>query len=268
MADTDHTPYDAGTFGSRTTPFMSLHLRKVAASTRELLVDLAAERWGVEPAGLKVEDGQVCDPATGRTAGFGGLTRRIKSTQEYGDDAPITPADEWTIAGTATPRVDGGAIVTGRRRYTSDLVGPGMLYGMVLRPPSFGARLVSLDARAAEALPDTQVVHDGDFVGVVAPGRIPAITARDALKAEWAASEQLASRDLFVYLRSHPAPPDEAIYRGGAQQDEVGSVAEGRAAAARIVEETYTVAYIAHAPLEARAAVAEWHGGRLTVWTG
>lgn len=268
MADTDQTPYDAGTFGSRTTPFMALHLRKVAASTRTLLVDLAAEQWGVDAATLTVGGGQVRDPATGRSVGFGALTHGLRMTQEYGDDVPITPAEEWTIAGTTTARVEGRAIVTGRRRYTPDLVRPGMVYGMILRPPSFGAHLVSLDARLAAALPTTEVVHDGDFVGVVAGDRALAIEARDALQAAWATTEQIASNDLFAYLRTHLAPPDETNLRGGPLLEESGSVVEGRAAADRIFEATYTVAYIAHAPLEARAALAEWHEGRLTVWTG
>ena len=267
MADTDHTPYDAGTVGSRTTPAMAAHLHIVAAATRELLVDLAAERWGVDRGALRAADGTVTHPPTGRAIRFGELTGGRKLTQEYGDDAPVTPAEQWTIAGRPAPKVDGREIVTGRRRYTPDLTRPGMLWGMVLRPPAFGAALTALDTQAAAALPGVTVVREGDFAGVTAPDRQAALQALGALRAEWTAPEQPSARDLFAYLRNNPAPPGDDP-RSVPQSFEAGSMEAGRAAADRTIARTYTVAYIAHAPLEPRAALAEWHDRRLTVWTG
>src|SRR5688572_11841373 len=79
MADTQLTPYDAGTFGSRTTPDMARTLRRVAAAARELLIDLAAEHWKAERAALKVAEGKVTH-ADGRAIEFGKLTDR-KSTR-------------------------------------------------------------------------------------------------------------------------------------------------------------------------------------------
>src|SRR5919199_1272779 len=269
MADTDQTPYDAGTFGSRTTPTMALHLHKVAATTRELLVDVAAERWGVGRDELRVGDGTITHPSTGRRIGFGELTQGQKLTQEYGDDAPITPAEQWTVADTPAAKVDGRSIVTGARRYTPDLTRPEMLFGMVLRPPAFGATLMSLDTGGATALPGVTVAHEGDFVGVAAPNREVARQALGAIRTEWSTPEQISSAELFEYIRSHPAPPPPEDQRwGGAQSIETGSLEAGRSEAEKIVEATYTVAYIAHAPLEPRAALAEWQDGRLTVWTG
>ena len=81
----------------------------------------------------------------------------------------------WTIAGTAMTKSDGRSFVTGRHHYTSDLTRPGMLIGMVLRAPAFGATLQSLDVRAATALPDVSVVELDDLIGVVAPTRERAI---------------------------------------------------------------------------------------------
>jgi isoquinoline 1-oxidoreductase len=169
MADTDCTPFDMGTFGSRTTPTMAPRLHTVAAAARELLIDLAAERWHVDRGQLSVANGQICHDRTGRALGFGELTQGQRLTQLYHDDAPVTAADRWTIAGTSIPKVDARAIVTGQRRYTPDLAQPAMLIGKVLRPPAFGATLTALDTSAAAALPGVVVVEEGDFVGVAAP---------------------------------------------------------------------------------------------------
>ncbi len=268
MADTDHTPYDMGTVGSRTTPIMARRLHQVAATTRDLLCDLAAARLGVDRGELEVAEGKISHPPTGRSYGFGELTQGQRLTQEYGDDAPVTPPERWTIAGTDASAVGGRAIVTGAHRYTPDLMLPGMCWGAVLRPPRFGATLLSLDTTAAAALPGVTVVREGAFVGVVAPDRRAALQARDAIRAEWTTPEQVASAQLFDHLRSHPAPPETLPPMMAPLRHEQGDVAAALAEATLALAETYTVAYIAHAPLEPRAAVAEWRGGRLTVWTG
>lgn len=266
MADTDRTPYDMGTVGSRTTPVMARRLRQVAAATRELLLDMAAERLGVSRDELAVREGSVAHPASGRALSFAELAggRRLDAPYE---DAPVTPPGAWTIAGTPVVPLEGEAIVTGRHRYTPDLSLPGMLAAAILRPPSFGATLLALDTSAAEALPGVRVIRDGDLVGVVAPDRHTALRARDLLRAEWQEREQISSRELYDYLRANPAPPDPS---GRAQPTlhEQGDVDGALAGAELVRAATYTVAYIAHAPLEPRAALAEWRDGRLTVWTG
>src|SRR5205085_8488790 len=75
MADTARTPYDMGTFGSRTTPTMSYQLRRVAAAAREALTDLAAAQWKADRAALVVADGKVSNPSTHQSADFGQLTK-------------------------------------------------------------------------------------------------------------------------------------------------------------------------------------------------
>jgi isoquinoline 1-oxidoreductase len=74
--------------------------------------------------------------------------------------------------------------------------------------------------------------------------------------------------DLYTYLKQHPAAPQEPQRWGGPERFEQGAIAEGHAAAVEHLAQIYTVAYIAHAPLEPRAALAEWAGDMLTVWTG
>ena len=181
MADTALTPYDMGTFGSSTTPQMASQLRRVAAAAREELIGLAAEQGKVDRATLTVKDGKVVGKDGKPSFDFGELTKGKKLMRVVGD-APTTPADKWTTAGTSVAKVDGRAFVTGPHEYASDVKRPGMLVGKVLRPPSFKATLVSVKTADAEAMPGVKVVHDGDFVGVAAPSEHEAEEALDALK--------------------------------------------------------------------------------------
>jgi isoquinoline 1-oxidoreductase len=262
MGDTDRTPFDAGTFGSRTTPAMAPVLRKAAAVAREMLKDLAAAEWHVEKSTLAVADGRVSDPRQGRVIGFGELTKGQKLVRSLKVDLPLTPAERWTVAGQSVAKVNGRDFVTGRHRYTSDVTRPAMGHGRVLRPPAIGMTLASLDDAAARAMPGVVVLHDGDFAGVVASRASLAAQALSALEPQWKDTPQPSGGELFTLLRK----PTGASPRGGPHI--VGSVPEAMGAAAQRLETTYTVAYIAHVPLEPRAAVAEWSDGRLTVWTG
>ncbi len=264
MADTALVPFDMGTSGSSTTPRMASQLRRVAAAAREELIGLAAERGKVDKASLTVKDGKVVGPDSKPSFGFGELTKGKKLLRVVGEDAPTTPADKWMIAGTSVPKVDGRAFVTGAHVYASDVKRPGMLVGKVLRPPSFKATLVSVKTSDAEAKPGVTVVHDGDFIGVAAPSEGAAEDALDAIQAEWRETPQPSAKDLFKVLKEHTGGGGGF----GGRSDVRGSIDEGMKAADATREATYTVAYIAHAPLEPRAAVAEWADGKLTVWTG
>jgi isoquinoline 1-oxidoreductase len=268
MADTDRTPYDPGTFGSQTTPIMSRRLCTVAASARDVLIERAAAQWQVDPSTLGVDNRQVIDRQTGRSISFGTLTQGRPLEQPYNPDALLTPTQSWTFAGTSHPKVEGRAIVTGEHRYSPDLVRPHIWIGKVLRPPAFGATLHMLDTHAAEALPDVQIVRDGAFVGMVAPDQIHATEALKAINAQWTTTDQPSAQEVFSYLRTHPASPTDDPRIAAMHREERGSLPAGMQAADHVVAQTYTHAYIAHAALEPRAAVAEWSNGKLTVWTG
>ena len=263
MGDTDRTPYDMGTFGSRTTPTMAPQLKKVGATARETLIDLAAEKWKVDRATISIVDGKVTS-ASGQSCGFGELTHGQKLMKTV-NGATVTPAEKWTIAGTSVPKVNGRDVVTGSHRYTTDITRPGMLLGRVVRPSAFNAKLASLDLKAAEAIPELMIVHDGDFVGVIAPDELTLSNAIGAIQAEWKAEPQPSDKELFAYLKSHTARSSEGFGRPAAEH---GSIEQGLQSADHKLDATYTVAYIAHTPLEPRAAVAEWNNGKLTVWTG
>jgi nicotinate dehydrogenase subunit B len=262
-ADTALTPFDFGTVGSRSMPTMSPQLRRVAAAARNLLVGVAAKEWNVPPEGLKAADAKVSDPASGRSLRYAELARGKTLAQNLPAEDPVTPATEWTVAGKPIPKVNARAFVTGRHQYTPDLRPAGLFYGKVLRPPSFDATLTSYDDAAAKAMPGVVVVRDGDFVGAAAPTEREAQKALDAIRMQWKEIPQISSGEIFSYLKKNAADKSDDRYR-----KQNGSIEEGLSRAAHRLDATYTVSFIAHAPLEARAAVAEWADGKLTVWTG
>ena len=263
LADTALTPFDAGTFGSRTTPTITPQLRKVAAAARDLLVAKAAKQWNVPAEKLVAGDGKVSDPASGKSLRYAELAREDIGAQKPPAEDPIKPASQWTVAGKPVPKVDAREFVTGGHRYSTDLRPEGMLYGKILRPPSFGATLISYDDSAAKALKDAVLVRDGDFVGAAAPTVAAAETALASLRVQWKEAPQISDQEIFSYLRKNAQVSKEARFRQAK-----GSVEEGLAAAVHKLDASYTVAYIAHAPLEPRAAVAQWTDGKLTVWMG
>ncbi|HZF41103.1 MAG TPA: molybdopterin cofactor-binding domain-containing protein [Blastocatellia bacterium] len=269
MGDTELTPYDMGTFGSRTTPDMFPQLRKAAAAARETMLDLAAEGLKVERDSLLAADGKVTHPATRRSLSYGELSKGQKIMKAI-SAASLSPSGEWKVAGKPLRKINGRDIVTGRHHYTPDVKLPGMLHGKVLRPSAFGATLASIDSKEAEKLPGVVVARDGDFVGVVAPNEETVARAVTAIRAEWKATPQVSAKELFEHLRKTPNLPANAPTNPstGLPTNPPTGLAESLAAAHQKLERTYTIAYIAHAPLEPRAAVAEWKDGKLTVWTG
>lgn len=266
MADTGLTPDDGGTAGSRTTPATVPAIRKACAAARQLLLDTAAAALQVAAGDLSVRDGLVTAPGSGRTFGYADLAAEKYADALKRDAAPgagITEVSQWNVLGTPVSRVGAREIVTGSHRYASDIRRPGMLYGRVLRPASYGAQLEQIDLAPASALPGVTAIRDGDFVGFAAPTSMEAERARDeaARTAKWKPTPHPSSDELYGYLRSR-------VSSRGPRREVKGSPESAFQGAARVLRQTYQVAYIQHAPMEPRAAVAEWSGDNLTVWTG
>jgi nicotinate dehydrogenase subunit B len=265
MGDTQLTPFDMGTFGSRTTPTMNLQLRRVAAAARDTLITLAATQWKANAKDLIAENGRVVDPKGNRSLEYAALTKGQQLAQTLPAEDPLIPASDWKVAGTSAAKVDGRDFVTGAHHYPSDQKLPGMLYGKVLRPPSFGATLVSVDTQKAEQMGAT-VVHDGNFVGAAAPTTALATAAVEAIHADWKTEPQISNKELFDYLKKNRGPGEDPT--GDGDRYDAGNVDPALASAEHKLQQTYTVAYIAHVPLEPRAALAKWDGDHVTVWTG
>ena len=265
MADTQLVPFDMGTFGSQTTPVMSRRLRLTAAATRDALIDLAAETWKTDRSLLSAANGAITNSKTKESLEYGKLTKGRKLTKVVTDNQVTTPPENWTTAGHSAAKVDGRSFVTGQHQYSTDIRLPEMWFGKVLRPPAVGVTLAAIDTSAATAMTDVVVVRDGDFVGVAAPSEIQAARSLASIKAEWKPGPKISGKDLFDDLTRQGRKAREG--RGNPGQ-RGGSVNQGLEAADVRLEQTYTIAYIAHAPLEPRAAVARWDEGKLTVWTG
>ena len=268
MADTALTPFDAGTFGSRTTPTMTPQLRRVASVARDLLVGVAAKEWNVSAGTLVAANAKVSDPASGRSLPYSQLARGKTLAQNLPAEDPVTPPEQWTIAGKSIPKVDARAFVTGRHEYTPDMTRAGMLHGKVLRAPSFGAALASYDDSGAKELPGVTIVRDGDFVAAAALTDRQAQQALDAIRVQWQETPPpVSQQNLFAKIKETARPTSD-----GRRQEHQGQVEAALAAAHHRLDATYTVAFIAHAPLEPRAALAEWSrdssGEKLMVWTG
>jgi len=249
MGDTDLVPFDMGTFGSLTTPTMIPQLRKAAATAREALIDLAAKKWKVAPASIKAANGHLTHGKL--TASYGDITKGQKLDGPIPTNPKLTPSSEWTVLGKVMPKVNGRDFVTGKHKYSIDQTVPGMLFAKVLRPPTFGAKLTTVDTSAAAAMPEVKVFRDGDFIAVAAPTARQAEKALTAISADWQENEGPSYKKIFSLLRGETTINELSIPAGSTKSSA-----------------TYTASYIAHVPLEPRVALAEWDGQKLTVKTG
>ncbi|UCF39071.1 MAG: xanthine dehydrogenase family protein molybdopterin-binding subunit [Acidobacteriota bacterium] len=268
MADTELVPDDGITAGSRTTPRNIPEMRQAAATARELLTELAARQWEVSPTALSVTEGVVRNSSTGQKVSYQDLAQSSELESLFENavrtTTTVTPVADWKILGQSLPRPNARDLVTGAHQFPSDIRRPGMLYGKVLRPPSFGAPLESVDLSAAQAMDGVVVFQEGDFVGTAASTTHQAEEALKAIArtAKWKLPVHRATHEtVYDHLREHARRSDGRVNGNG-------SVEEGMAASEKTLSETYTVAYIQHAPMEPRAAVAEWTDETLTVWAG
>ncbi len=272
MGDTALVPDDGVTAGSRTTPSTVPVVRRAAAAARELLTDMACQRWKVNRSEVKVREGAVAHAATGRTMSYAELARAEDIAKAFEKNIPpdvqVTPVSEWQVLGTSVPRPNRRDLVTGAHRFPSDIVRPNMLYGKILRPPSYGATLTEVDLAEAKSMDGVVVVREGDFVGCAAPTSFRAAQALRAIArtASWKTAPHPSSKELFSYLKEHAQPAGGG--RRGSRGETSGSVKDEGERTGKVLRAVYEAPYIQHVPMEPRAAVAEWNDGKVTVWTG
>jgi CO/xanthine dehydrogenase Mo-binding subunit len=263
MSDTALVPDDGPTVGSGSTPRTVPPIRQAAAAARELFIDFAAKKWSVARETIKLRDGKATDADAKRTLTYADFAASEDAAKELDQiispDITLTPVQEWKALGTTLLRPNSRDIVTGAHKYPSDISRPGMLYGKVLRAPTYGAKLTTIDVAPAKAMSGVTVAQDDSFVGVIAPTSFAAQNALDAISktAKWETVSQPSSKELFDYLKQHA--------EGGVPAN---PFADELPKAAKTLRQSYQVAYAQHSPLEPRAAVAEWKDGQLTVWTG
>jgi nicotinate dehydrogenase subunit B len=257
--DTERAPNEGITSGSQSIEYGGVALRLAGAEVRAILLNLAADRLGVEPSSLTVTDG-VITATDGRKMTYGELAAAADLHRRVTAQVKPKPPSSHRIVGTPVARFDIPRKVTGGAAYVQDLRLPGMLHGRVLRPPNYGAKLDGVDAAKINAMPGVvAVVRDGSFVGVVAEREEQAIKASEALRASarWTRGPALPDQArIYEHLLSLPDEPHLISEKQAAVPD-----------GAKVIEATYRRPYIAHASIGPSCAVARFGDGKMTVWT-
>lgn len=260
MGDTDLCPWDDGTWGSTSIREFGPEMRKAAAKAREILIQMAAENLKVPVSRLQVNDGVVSDMNdNSRSVSYADLTKGKRIRMSVIGEPKVKDARDFKIVGKPHHRVDAIQKVTGEAKYAGDFKFPGMLFARIVRPSSYGAKLISADTSEAEKIEGIQVVRDKDLVALLHENQDKADEAIVKVKAEWS-PVVLDVNDKTVikhYLRSA---------KKGNITNTKGDINEGRKIAAKITESEYYDGYVAHSPIEPHAAVATIEGDKITVW--
>jgi nicotinate dehydrogenase subunit B len=263
-ADTSRGPDEQYTFGSQSVEQGGSAIRAASAQARGILLAAAARRFGVRPEDLQTKVGIIASP-DGKRATFWEVASADPDLLK-GDitavAAPKKPSD-YSIVGKSVNRIDLPGKLTGAPSYVQDMRLPGMVFARVVRPPRYGAKLVSFDEAVVRSLPGVvAVVRDGTFLAVAAKREEQAIAARNALAsaARWSdnAVPLPEIADLHGELKKFRA---ETIVVGATGQSEPVPDQVKRISA------EYTRSYVSHASIGPSCAVAWLKDGRMTVWS-
>jgi nicotinate dehydrogenase subunit B len=263
-ADTSRGPDEQYTFGSQSVEQSGSAIRAASAQARSILLAAAARRFGARPEDLQIKLGIIASP-DGKRATLWEVANADPDLLK-GDitaaAAPKMPSD-YSIVGKSINRIDLPGKLTGVPSYVQDMRLPGMLFARTVRPPRYGAKLVSLDEAAVRSLPGVvAVVRDGNFLAVAAKREEQAIAARNALAsaARWS--------DEAVPL------PDIADLRGELKKLRAETIVVGAAGQSEPVPDEvkrvsgeYARSYLSHASIGPSCAVAWLKDGRMTVWS-
>jgi CO/xanthine dehydrogenase Mo-binding subunit len=262
QGDTARTPDQGVTAGSKTVQRGAPVIRQAAADARYTLRLLASVRLSTSVDQLVTRDGVVSvvdDPS--RRVTYGELVGGRRFSRPVTRDFQTKPRSAYRVVGTAVPRLDIPAKVTGAAAFVQDLRVPGMLHGRVVRPRTLGARVGGIDEASVRGLAGfVKVVRQGDFVGVVCEREEQAIAAARALKVDWRGGTRLPPMaDLHETLRKLPGSPRVVVNRG-----DVDGVL---GAAAAPLQAEYRWPFQMHASIGPSCGVADVRGGGATVWT-
>ncbi|MEA2991217.1 MAG: nicotinate dehydrogenase subunit [Alphaproteobacteria bacterium] len=258
-SDTEQTADEGYTAGSRSIQDSGNAVRNAAAQVREILINVAAAKLKVDASQLKAENGKIV-AGNGRGFGYGELVANNVLHVNAEPKSKLKDFKTYTLVGQSMPRIDIPGKVTGAATYVQDIRLPGMVHARVVRPPSMGARLRSLDAAQVEKMPGVlKVVRNGSYLAVIAEREFQAIQAMRALAtaAQW--DEQAKLTDYpGVYDMLQKGPSEELVIFDTKTQPAPG---------ARTVEATYRRPYQMHAAIGPSCAVGLLQDGKLTVWT-
>ncbi|MFI5317911.1 MAG: molybdopterin cofactor-binding domain-containing protein, partial [Myxococcota bacterium] len=268
-ADTADGPNELYTVGSNSLEESGTALRLAAAEARQHLLSLAAAELGVPALALEVEDGAVRAPGIERKTSWFELFGGKRFERKVTGSARPKPRAEYRILGRPGARIGMEALVTGGTVFVQDLRLPGMLHARVVRAPSAGARLTSLDENAVRLMPGfAALVRDGSFLAVAAETAAQAISAADQLRrdARWEGAAELPLQaELFARMRAAPTRSFPVV--DGTAVDEPVPPHATPLGVARTLRASYTRPFQMHGSIGPSAAVAHEVAGALTVWT-
>ena len=259
--DTARTPDEGMTAGSVSVENSGTALRFACAEARQILLGLAAAKLGTTADRLTVADGTVTGGSGKAT--YAELARDANLKREATAQVQPKPVSQHKLIGKSVPRRDIPSKIFGGSSYVQDMRLPGMVFGRVVRPPSYRAELISFDEAAVKAMPGiVAVVRDGSFLGIAAEREEQAIKAAQALRAsaKWREKPDLPPQapELFEHLQKMRS-----------QDSVVNQKIPAVPAGGRIVthDATYTRPYQAHASIGPSCAVAQVKDGKYQVWT-
>jgi nicotinate dehydrogenase subunit B len=260
MGDTARCPFDAGTWGSMTTPYFGPVLRAAGAEARAILIGLAAVRLNVPKAQLAVKEGVVFDKnRKSRKVTYAQLTKGKKIQRRLEQEPQIKTVGQYNLIGKPVNRIDAVEKVTGKAKYTGDIRVEGMVYAKVLRPPYHGAKVKSLDTSLVDRIEGAKVIRDGELIAVLHKYPDIAEKALGSLQVEYDIPKaRFDDKTVFDYFVDNAGNSRETA-KGG-------NIETGQKLAKHTFEETYLNGYVAHAPIEPHTALAHFKGDKLTVW--
>jgi isoquinoline 1-oxidoreductase beta subunit len=246
-----------GTGGSTAMANSYLQMRKAGAMARWMLVNAAAQSWGVPAAQIGVKDGVISGPG-GKTGTFGEFVAAAAKLSPP-QDVPLKDPAKFALIGRdrSVGRVDSLAKSTGKANFSIDQSAPGMLTVMVAHPPRFGAKVARFDEKKAMAVKGVVAVRQiSTGVAVYATSTWPAIKGRKALDIVWdeSAAEKRGSAEMAAqYLERAKTPGKTAKAKGDV---EAALATPG----AKVIEAEYVFPYLAHAPMEPLGGYIEFDG--------
>jgi isoquinoline 1-oxidoreductase subunit beta len=250
-----------GTFGSMSIRTCWDPMRKAGASARDMLLDAAAQKWGVEKSQLRTESGQVINTATNERLSYGSLADAAGKLPAPAKVAVKDPKD-FHLIGTSPKRLDTHLKVNGSAGFGIDARRPGMVYAVLARCPVFGGKVASFDDTKTKTVPGViQVVKISNGVAVVADNTWSAMEGRRALQVQYdegknANLSSASIRELFVNLAEKP----------GAVARNDGDVNAALASGAKKLEAVYEAPYMSHAPMEPMNCTADVRPDSAEVW--
>jgi isoquinoline 1-oxidoreductase len=258
MGDTTLCPYDRGTTGSRSTKNFGPPLRKAAAQARAVLIQLAAEQLNIAVNKLQVKNGIIQDGRGQYKISYAKLAQG-KRIERYLPDVTAKKHSEHTISGKPTFRADSIKKVTGEAKFCGDIQFPGMLYAKVLRPPAHGSTLKNVDTSEAKKIQGVIVVEDEHLVSALHEDPEVANIALDKIIADYEIPNPLVNnQNIFDHLQQ--------VKSIGEVGEQKGDLKEGKEGSEQRIESTFYNNYVAHAPMEPHAAVAEVVNDTVQIW--